>query len=185
MRTVKKTVPTDKESFLDAMSDVQPLKPDNRLVHVPQRPDPTPRQRIRDEKAVLDELLQTPDEMYDLETGEELLYLRPDFAPRLLRRLRRGHYSIGDSIDLHQMGEDLAREVLFRFLEQSVRNGLGSVRIVHGKGLHSRGMPKLKIMTNRLLRRYPAVIAFASCQTKDGGTGAVNVLFRSAQKKTP
>ena len=184
MKTGKKTQTTDRESFLEAMSDVQPLKPDNRQVPIPQRPDPKPRQLIRDEKAVLTELLQTPDDMHELETGEELLFLRPSYPPRLLRRLRRGHYSIGDSIDLHQMGEELAREVLLKFLEQASQSGLGSVRIVHGKGLHSRGIPKLKVMTNKLLRKHPAVIAFASCKPKEGGTGAVNVLFRPAPRKT-
>jgi DNA-nicking Smr family endonuclease len=60
-----------------------------------------------------------------------------------------------------------------------VRRGLGCIRVVHGKGLRSRTIPKLKLMTNRLLRRHPAVVAFASCRPADGGTGAVVVLLKS------
>ena len=96
---------------------------------------------------------------------------------RLLRRLRGGFYSTADSIDLHQMSEKTAREVLLRFLAQAGRQRLGCVRIVHGKGLRSRGRPKLKQMTNHVLRRHPAVLAFASCRAVEGGTGAVNVLI--------
>ena len=122
------------------------------------------------------------DETTGLETGEELLYLRPGYPQRLIRRLRRGHFSVADSIDLHQMSENVAREVLLQFLTDAVRRGYGCVRVVHGKGLRSRGLPKLKMMTNSVLRKHPAVIAFASCRPVDGGTGAVNVLFSSLRK---
>lgn len=172
---------SDKDDFRTAMSGVQPLRSDNRLVHQLRKPSPIPQQRRRDEASVLRELLDPIDDPVELETGEELLFLRPGYPPRLLRRLRRGHFSVADSIDLHQMSETVANEVLLQFLADVARRGYGCVRIIHGKGLRSRGLPKLKHMTNRVLRKHPGVIAFASCRPVDGGTGAVNVLLNNAR----
>ena len=167
------------DDFRAAMSGVQPLKPDNRHAHQPPKPDPNPEQRRRDEASVLRELLHPVDDPTGLECGEELLFLRPGHSQRLIRRLRRGHYSVADSIDLHQMSEVAAREVLLQFLANAARRGYGCVRVVHGKGLRSRGLPKLKNMTNSILRKHRGVVAFASCRPVDGGTGAVNVLLKS------
>jgi DNA-nicking Smr family endonuclease len=176
---------TDIEDFRTAVSGVRPLKPDNRLEHRLPRPRAVPLQLHRDEKSVLHELLQPVDDPADLETGEELLYLREGYPPRLLRRLRRGHFSVADSIDLHGMTQEAARNVLLRFLVDASRRGYGCVRVVHGKGLRSRGAPKLKMLTHAVLRKQPSVVAFASCRPIDGGTGAVNVLLNATGISTP
>jgi DNA-nicking Smr family endonuclease len=171
------------EDFRQAMTGVRPLRPDNRLARQQPKPQPVPHQRHRDEASVLQELLQPIDDPAELETGEELLFLRPGYPQRLLRRLRRGHFSVADAIDLHQLSEAMARSVLLQFLTESYRAGHGCVRIVHGKGLHSSGTPKLKRMTEHVLRRHPAVVAFASCRPVHGGTGAVNVLLGKTAAK--
>ena len=181
MKSRKKHI-EDPDEFRAAMSGVRPLKPDNRQVFPAEKPAAIPRQTRLDEQAVMDQLLDDPGDHPGLETGEELLFLRPGYPPRLLRRLRRGQFSIGDCIDLHQLSVDSAREVLLRFLAEAQRQALGCVRVVHGKGLRSRGAPKLKFLTRNLLRRHPAVVAFASCRPVDGGTGAVNVLLKSGYK---
>ncbi len=124
------------------------------------------------------ELLDVPQDPGCMETREELLFLRPGVQKRYLRRLRRGRYSIADSLDLHQMNEATASRALKEFIEMAVAKRMGCVRIIHGKGLRSRNGPKLKIMTRRLLSRHPLVLAFASCRPVDGGTGAVSILLR-------
>jgi DNA-nicking Smr family endonuclease len=169
------------EDFRLAMTGVQPLRPDNRLARQFPKPKPVPSQHHRDEASVLQELLQPVDDPAELETGEELLFLRPGFPQRLLRRLRRGYFSVSDSIDLHHLSEAMAHTVLLQFLADACRSGHGCVRIVHGKGLHSSNVPKLKRMTESVLRKFPAVIAFASCRPVHGGTGAVNVLLNKAK----
>ena len=56
--------------------------------------------------------------------------------------------------------------------------GLGCVRIVHGKGLHSdSGVPVLKNLVDRLLRQRADVLAFHSAPAAQGGHGAVLVLL--------
>ena len=175
------TDPADKDLaiFREAISDVKPLNQPHRSDSRAPLPDPYPRQLVKDEIAVKSELLDKPDDFSELETGEELLFLRPGVQKRYLKRLRRGRYSIGDHLDLHQMNEATASKALLNFIELAAINGIGCVRVVHGKGLRSRKFPKLKAMTRRLLSRHPLVIAFASCRPVDGGTGAVSVLLKA------
>jgi DNA-nicking Smr family endonuclease len=168
---------SDDEAFRRAMSDVTPLRTKDRLEPVPKKTPPRAVQRERDEREVVNELLDHDDALAELETGEELLYLRPGHQKRVLTRLRRGHYSIADSIDLHHMDVETAKQVLLDFLDHALVRHLGCVRIVHGKGLRSKDLPRIKIMTNRMLRKHPRVRAFASCRPIDGGTGATLVLL--------
>jgi DNA-nicking Smr family endonuclease len=168
----------DMEIFRQAMSGVQPLKSDNRLAHRPGKPKPVPRQLQKDEASVLMELLLDADDPAEFETGEELLFLRDGYPPRLLQRLRRGFFSVNDSIDLHQLTEAIAHDVLLRFIADALARGQRCIHVIHGKGLRSRGQPVLKLMTRKLLRRHSAVIAFASCTPANGGTGAVDILLR-------
>ena len=171
--------------FRAAMTGVLPLKCDNRLAQRPPRPAPVPTQLHRDEAAVLLELLQPADDPAEIETGEELLYFRPGYPPRLLRQLRRGVFSSSGSIDLHRMTEKIAREVLLQFIAQANRRGLGCVRVIHGKGLRSQGRPVLKLMAQKILRKHPSVIAFASCRPVNGGTGAVDILLKDSGLPAP
>ena len=184
MKSEKKNT-ENADVFRAAMTGVQPLKCDNRLVQRPPRPAPVPTQFHRDEAAVLQELLQPVDDPAEIETGEELLYLRPGYPPRLLRQLRRGFFSSADSIDLHTMTEKIARDVLLQFIAQANRRGLGCVRVIHGKGLRSQGRPVLKLMAQKILRKHPSVIAFASCRPVDGGTGAVDILLKDSGLPAP
>ena len=73
------------------------------------RPPPEPVQSRLDEARVPDELTRTVIDPAEIEVGEELSYLREGLSPRLLRRLKRGHFSIADEIDLHQMSTEVAR----------------------------------------------------------------------------
>jgi len=176
---VKRHTPSEEEVrlFREAVGPVRTLEHDR---HVPQTPGPAPvpSQRLRDERQVLRDLLSDGLDPADLETGEELVYLRPGLPYSLLRRLRRGQFSVGPQLDLHGLTVDEARTALGAFLHEVQRGGRRCVRIVHGKGLRSgqRG-PVLKQTVNALLRRVGAVVAFHSARQVDGGTGAVYVLL--------
>jgi DNA-nicking Smr family endonuclease len=174
MKSDKKT--SDHDAFREAMADVRPLRRADRIEPAPARPAPAATQQELDNREVLRELLSLgqPDEH---ETGEELLYLKPGYQARVLRRLRRGHYSVADAIDLHHMDVATARTVLLDFIEHALDRKQSCVRVIHGKGLRSRDKPQLKLMTGRILRKHPRVIAYASCRPVDGGTGATDVLL--------
>lgn len=187
MRDKRKSQPAqisdeDARLFREAIGDIRPLAPKPEPGHARTPPAPRPAMFERDEAAVRDELLESAIDPAAHEIGEELLYLREGHSPQLLKRLRRGHFSIGDEIDLHQMDERAGRATLADFLTDARKRGITCVRIVHGKGLRSGSAgPVLKRMTDRVLRRREDVLAFASARPAQGGTGATVVLLRKVR----
>lgn len=174
----------DRKLFRAAMEDVRPLEKQRLAIRPPPRPL-EPLQRQLDEAAVLKELLSHPYDPLEWNTGEELQWLRVGYQKRILTRLKRGHYAVKDELDLHHMNEEAAAGAIHRFIADSVWLGHGCIRIIHGKGLRSRGLPILKLLTARLLPRLSAVVAFTSARMVDGGTGAVYVLLRQPRQSKP
>ena len=116
------------------------------------------------------------------DTDEYIEGHAPGLDLRIVRRLRKGHYSIQAHVDLHGHTREDAKKELLRFIEESHRKGHRLVLVVHGRGLHSKDqIPVLKqglriwLSTGRI-SRY--VLAFTSAQRHDGGLGAVYVLLR-------
>lgn len=143
------------------------------------RPAPEPRQSQLDEARVSGELIGSPIDPALIEVGEELSYLKDGHSPALLRKLKRGQFSIADEMDLHQMTANVARAAIAAFLADSKRSGRFCVRIIHGKGLRSRNEgPVLKRLVDSLLRRRADVLAYASAKPNEGGTGATIVLLK-------
>ena len=141
------------------------------------KPRPLPRMAARDESEALGEFRRalTADA---LEAGDSLAHRQPSLPGRVLQRLRRGDYAAQDELDLHHTDAAQAEAMLRRFLKESVQSGLGCVRIVHGKGLHSdSGVPVLKNLVDRVLRQRADVLAFHSAPPAQGGHGAVLVLL--------
>lgn len=168
----------DRQLFRASVGGVIKIHSDKHDSHAaPVKPRPV--QTENDEKQVMKELASHSYDPADIETGEELLYLHQGMRPRLLRKLRRGQFSIQDEFDLHGLNIETARNLIHEFLRFAQKKNYGCVKIIHGKGLRSRnGGPKLKGMADHVLRRHPAVMAFASAAANQGGTGAVMVLLR-------
>lgn len=167
--------------FRNAVSDVQPLHPHGRALH-PSRPHlPQPLQRMRDEQEVLmDSLSDEIDAATLLDTDEALSYCASGIGADVLRRLRRGEWSLQAHIDLHGHRVEEARHALVQFLRQAVKCGLRCVRVVHGKGLGSRDrVPVLKGKVRHWLIQREEVIAFCQARPPDGGSGALVVLLRA------
>ncbi len=171
--------------FVEAVKDVTPLARGARVQH-PRKPHPPqPVSRQRDDQEVL---VASVSDAFDhetlLEADESLSYCAPGIGPDVLRRLRRGEWSIQAQIDLHGHRVDEAREALVEFLRDSIKRGLRCVRVVHGKGLGSPGkMPVLKGKVRGWLAQRDEVIAFCQARGADGGTGAVMVLLRPSSPK--
>ena len=146
----------------------------------PSPPKPRPRARMaeRDEEETR-ALFRRTGGVDQLESGDGLSWRREETPTRVLQRLRRGHYAAQDELDLHHADAARAEALLRDFLRESVQAGLGCVRIVHGKGLHSEtGVPVLKNLVDRLLRQRADVLAYHSAPPAQGGHGAVLVLLR-------
>ena len=171
--------------FVEAVKDVTPLARGARVQH-PRKPHPPqPVSRQRDDQEVL---VASVSDAFDHETlhetNETLSYSAPRIGPDVLRRLRRGEWSIQAQVDLHGHRVDEAREALVEFLRDAIKRGLRCVRVVHGKGLGSPGkMPILKGKVRGWLAQRDEVIAFCQARGADGGTGAVMVLLRPSSPK--
>ena len=145
------------------------------------KPKPIPLQFLRDEhQALIDSLSDSYIPAHELESGEELLYLREGHTPDILSKLRRGYWVIQAAIDLHGLVSDEARLYVARFLGDCKKKGIRCVRIVHGKGLGSPNRePVLKHKLRNWLIQKDEVIAYAEARKQDGGSGAVIVLLKS------
>jgi len=174
---VRKVAKDDIETFRDAVRDVAPSPPTNRIEPSRAAAPPIAAKRREDERAVLAELARGGfDDDAEIEGDES--YLRPGLPHNILRKLRRTHWVIQDHLDLHGLSADEATLATAQFLAQSKRHGLRCVRIVHGKGLRSVGRePVLKRRIRRLLTRRDEVLAFAEPRSSEGGGGAVVVLL--------
>lgn len=170
------------EIFQRAMRDVRPLERRKRPPRPPvppPKPDPDPATEQADY----------------LRNNQMEIHQHPDYVEggvgswdrRLLKRLRRGDFSIQEELDLHGMTQPEAREEMDRFLRESCRRGLFCIRIVHGKGKNSprgRAILREKVpvwLSTRRNTRY--VVAFTSASLLDGGSGATYVLLRRRDGK--
>ena len=115
----------------------------------------------------------------EIETGDELLFIRPGIQKQILRKLRRGQFSVEKELDLHGMTIDVARQALSRFLAKCTIQHHRCIRIIHGKGHGSKEkQPILKVKLNYWLQQRDEVLAFCSARPVDGGTGAVYILLK-------
>lgn len=166
----------DRKLFREQMAGVRRLPG---APAAPDRPRPPPRAKFtrEDQRAVLHESLVGGE---PADAHEEFTYCRPGLSRTVMRKLRRGRYSIEAELDLHGLNANQARLALDDFLSDCLARRLGCVRIVHGKGTRSgRDGPVLKPKVVRWLRRRNAVLAFTTARPVDGGTGALYVLLRA------
>lgn len=178
--------------FLDEMSDVVPLKRQERVRADTRVQAPDPSLALRREAAVSDShddgnfLVEDGLAITPLDPWYVLDFKRPGVQNGVFRKLKQGRYEAEARLDLHRMTTAVARRELFDFIQESVRLGIRSVTIVHGKG-ESRAEREhssiLKGCTDHWLRQLDEVQAFHSAQPRHGGTGAVYVLLRKSEEK--
>lgn len=168
----------DLSLFREAVGEVRRVKND-RVDSAPARTPVRLRQREKDDRTVMDALLDDLSENDFLETGEHLAWTRPGVQRSVLKKLKSGRYSIQGEIDLHGFTVEDARAELSGFLAAARTERRLCVRVIHGKGLmRGNGGPRLKPAVNAWLQRSKHVLAFCSARISDGGTGAVYVLLR-------
>ncbi len=171
----------ERNLFSLTVGAVLPLRKAAVVVAAKARPLAIPRQRLRDEAAVMSEALSDEFDVESLlETDDSLSFRRRGIGPEVVRKLRRGVWAIQAQLDLHGLRRDEAREALGRFLRESGRSGCRCVRVVHGKGHGSPGRePVLKGKVKSWLVQKNEVIAFTQARAAQGGAGALIVLLAS------
>ncbi|ADE12901.1 Smr/MutS family protein [Sideroxydans lithotrophicus] len=164
----------DADLFRQALKDVTPLPPGNRIA-----PAAKPRKPVSSaalNSSVIDNL--SDHGAGDIAASE---FLRPDLNRMTLRKLRRGEWPPQDEIDLHGLSTDGARKSLVEFLHAATLRKLRCVNVIHGKGWRSEGRDgTLKVHTRHWLTQHAQVLAFCEAPPNAGGGGAVWVLLKSS-----
>ena len=173
----------EKEFFSRAVGPIRPLpakhRPGHRVHLLVAQPAPIAVQHQLDEQAVMREALSDEfDAETLLDTDEALSFRRPGMGPDVIRKLRRGGWSIQGQLDLHGLRREDAREALSLFIKDAMKVGWRCVRVVHGKGLGSPGKtPILKGKVQGWLVQKQEVLAFVQARPAQGGAGALVVLL--------
>ena len=182
-RQLAATERRERDLFAVSVGQVVPLRKVAAPVLARPRPPATPRQRERDEAAVLAESISDDFDVESLlDTDDALSFRRRGIGIDVVRKLRRGVWVQQGELDLHGLRRDEARERLSDFLRDAARRGLRCVRVVHGKGNGSPGRePVLKAKVRSWLVQKNEVIAFAQARASDGGHGALVVLLAAGK----
>ena len=85
-------------------------------------------------------------------------------------------------LDLHGLTSEQAVAEINRFIEESVKNGLFKVLIVHGKGNHSPEGGILAQVTAECVSKHPLAGENALSKGRDGGRGARWVVLRQRSR---
>ncbi len=170
--------PDDLSLFRAAVGEVRPVRQDKQLPQSP-LPPPHPLHSLADERQALQDTLADPQEVTDVQPGDEVAFMRPGLQRSLFRKLKRGYFPVNAELDLHGMTSQQAKQALIIFLAQARELRLRCVRIIHGKGRRSSNQgPVLKQRVVHWLTQRDDILAFCSTPPSDGGTGAVYVLLR-------
>ena len=176
--------PTDADLWAAAVAGARPVEERNKVVTPGPPRAATPAFWHADLDALKElEALVSGEAPFDISDSDEYIEGRVSgLDPALVRRLRRGEFSVQAHLDLHGKSRAEAKGVVDAFLRRSREQGKRCVLLVHGRGLHSKDqVPVLKealqswLATARFGRH---VLAFATARPADGGAGAVYVLLR-------
>src|SRR5512143_784693 len=178
--------PTDADLWAAAVADAKPVAGRDKVV-APAPPRVRAPEFWHPDLDALRELeaLVSGEAPFDIADSDEYIEGRvAGLDPALVRKLRRGEFSVQAPLDLHGRSRTEAKGEVDAFLRRSREQGKRCVLLVHGRGLHSKDqVPVLKealrswLATARFGRH---VLAFATARPQDGGAGAVYVLLRKA-----
>jgi len=118
-------------------------------------------------------------------------FRRPGLQHGTFKDFKQGKLRPAATLDLHRCTVAEARQRLMDFVTDCRVEGIRCALVMHGKGFHSRpsaeelqngkAIARIKSFAIHWLQQMPEVLAISSTQAKDGGTGAVYVLFTSRE----
>ncbi|AYO54835.1 Smr/MutS family protein [Acinetobacter wuhouensis] len=97
---------------------------------------------------------------------------------KVFEDLKAGNLRWFEAVDLHGCTVEEARSAVLQIIQIAKEENQNVIKIVHGKGPDA----ILKTYVNGWLRQHRDVLAFVSAPEKQGGTGAVLVLLKRAEK---
>jgi DNA-nicking Smr family endonuclease len=185
--------PLDDESLMRrALEGVRPIHHNgNARSRIPLDP-PTTHTIVDEDAEVIARLsdLVSGQAPFDITESDEYVEgYRVGLDPRLVSQLRRGEFAVQAHFDMHGMIQGAAKEALKEFIIASVRKGLRTVLVVHGRGLRSPGGHSVLKHASAGWLSHGAigghVLAFTTARAADGGAGATYVLLKREKSRAP
>lgn len=119
------------------------------------------------------------DHTNDITSEQYVFFAHSSVQAKTIKKLKRGAITINETIDLHGLDKQQAQHYIRECIREQLELQQRYLLLIHGKGTRSLNQsPVLKNLCVNLLKNDSAVLAFASAQPKDGGTGALYVLLR-------
>jgi DNA-nicking Smr family endonuclease len=172
----------EQQIFRNEVADVRPLTAEARIEVVKNKPSirPKTRQDNDAEKNSSTNVMSDPVDLREAAVADVLFFARSGIQQKVQKKLRRGELPIEDELDLHGYTVAEAKSAIYEFLDHCRKQHTRYIRIIHGKGYRSeQKIPLLKTHVAYWLPQLSEVLAFASAQPRDGGTGAIYVLLKS------
>lgn len=166
----------DKEEFMQEIGLVKPLKHDKvNLKKTQHKPISMPTPASLEHTQYLSALSTT-----DIANAADIIeYRQNGVNQKTFSHLKRGHYPIQATLDLHGMTISQSEGLYINFMQTCAQHNYRHILLIHGKGSHTPDTnPVIKNKVNQWLRINTNVLAFCSAQPKHGGSGAVYVLFK-------
>ncbi|WP_173911201.1 Smr/MutS family protein [Acinetobacter sp. Marseille-Q1618] len=108
----------------------------------------------------------------------KLSYRIATLQHKVFEELKAGNLRWYEAVDLHGCTVEEARTAVLQIIQIAKDENQNVIKIVHGKGPEA----ILKTYVNSWLRQHRDVLAFVSAPESQGGTGAVLVLLKRAEK---
>lgn len=115
----------------------------------------------------------------DYGVHDTIEFIRDSYSKSVLKKLKKGFFPIQSHLDLHHLNPEQAAYALEKFIQKCTEQKLVAAKIIHGRGWNSPDQKSLlKNYLYQWLPEFPSVVAFCSARERDGGAGAVYVLFQ-------
>ena len=169
----------DKSLFYEQFGDIQRIVSDN-VEHTQAKPPPKPRVKPNPHETPQHRFIIPPSS--PVAEPDSYSFQRNGIQSKLFNRLKRGQIKPQDTLDLHGLTGQEARQIVGQFITQCQDRGIQCALIIHGKGHQSKGPAILKPLTAQLLKDTPSVMAYHLAKPRDGGAGALYVLLKKSKK---
>lgn len=185
-QTVAEQPEDDLELFRKQMQGVQKIESGN-IAKIEKKSTKKVNAQILAKRAAAEGAFETED---DIELSDTKAMLNPVASQAVLsyriatlqhkvfEDLKAGNLRWYEAVDLHGCTVEEARQATLQILQMAKDENQNVIKIVHGKGPEA----ILKTHVNSWLRQHRDVLAFVSAPENQGGTGAVLVLLKRAEK---
>ncbi|MDA3507912.1 Smr/MutS family endonuclease [Acinetobacter junii] len=175
----------DTELFKKALTGVKPIDNGNIAQIKPKRVKKIDAQTLAKRAAAEGSAEQEFTEISDTQailnpvaSQTALSYRIATLQHKVFEDLKAGKIRWFEAVDLHGCTVEQARAAVLQIIQMAKDENQNVIKIVHGKGPEA----ILKTYVNGWLRQHRDVLAFVSAPENQGGTGAVLVLLKRAEK---